>query len=95
MQLSVSYILFCLHQELFVRHGGELLDRHKVMGIVPGPVVTVQTEKGDFKANRVILTVGPWTNSLLKKIDPGLSLPLQVQLRYESPVLPRANKLLT
>ena len=66
-------------QELFVRHGGEFLDRRKVIGIVPGPVVTVQTEKGGFKAKRVILTVGPWTNSLLMKIGPGLSLPLQVR----------------
>ena len=56
------------------------MDRHKVIGIVPGSVVTVKTEKGDFKANRVVLTVGPWTNSLLKKIDPGLSLPLKVWL---------------
>ena len=93
--VSAGYILFCLHQELFVRHGGELLDRHKVIGIVPGPVVTVQTEKGDFKANRVILTVGPWTNSLLKKISPGLGLPLQVQLRDEIPCPSVANKLLT
>ena len=49
--------------------------------IVPGPVVTVKTKKGDFKANRVILTVGPWTNSLLMKFGPGLSLPLEVRLR--------------
>ena len=72
MHLLELYVL-PLFQELFVRYGGKILDGHRVTGIVPGPMVTVQTDKGDFRAKRLILAMGAWTNSLLKKT--GLSLP--------------------
>ena len=65
-------------QELFVSHGGQLLDNHKVIRIIPGPVVTVETEKASFRAKRVILTAGAWTNQLLQHT--GLSLPLKVSI---------------
>ena len=63
-------------QELFVGHGGQLLDNHKVTRIIPSPVVTVETEKASFRAKRVIVTAGAWTNQLLQHT--GLSLPLKV-----------------
>lgn len=44
--------------------------------IMPGPVVTIVTEKTTFKTKKLILTAGPWTNKLLQPT--GLTLPLTV-----------------
>ena len=63
-------------QELFVGHGGVLLDNHRVTRIIPGTVVTVETEKTSFRAKRIIVTAGAWTNKLLHHT--GLTLPLKV-----------------
>ena len=63
---------------MFVKYGGNIIDNHTVTGIIPGQIVTVQTEKCNFKAKNVILTTGAWTNKLTQPI--GLSLPLKVQL---------------
>ena len=40
--------------------------------------MTVQTDKGDFRAKRVVITAGAWTNKLLQPT--GLTLPLKVEL---------------
>ena len=61
---------------MFVHNGGQLLDCHKVTGLIPGPVVTIETNKGSFRAKKVIVTVGAWTNKLLETT--GLTLPLKV-----------------
>ena len=75
---ACEYYMLRLFQELFVRHGGEILDGHRVTGIVPGSLVRVQTDKGDFRVKSLILTTGAWTNSLLKNID--LSLPYKANI---------------
>ena len=67
-------------QELFVRYGGKLLARHRVTGIIPGDLITVQTDKGSFEAKKVIITAGAWTGQLVE--GTGLTLPLQVTDRY-------------
>ena len=78
---SLSTISLSLYQDLFIQYGGQLLDNRKVTDIIPGDIVTVQTERGNnFKAKRVILTAGPWTNKLIKLI--GLTLPLQVTILH-------------
>ena len=64
-------------QELFTCNGGQLLDHHKVLRLVPGPVVIVETDRGTFKSKRVIITAGAWTNKLLECT--GLKLPLKVR----------------
>ena len=67
-----------------MHNGGQLLDCHKVTGLVPGPVVTVETDKGSFKAKKVIVTAGAWANDVLKTT--GLTLPMKVSI-------PISNKL--
>ena len=52
------------------------MDKHKVTRIIPGTVVTVETEKTSFRAKRIIVTAGAWTNKLLHHT--GLTLPLKV-----------------
>ena len=53
-----------------------LRDNHRVTRIIPGPVVTVETDKTSFRAKRIIVTAGAWTNKLLQHT--GLTLPLKV-----------------
>lgn len=61
---------------MFVSAGGEIKDEHQVTEIIPGPVVTVRTNKGSFTTKRLIVTAGPWTNKVLKSVD--VELPLKV-----------------
>ena len=63
-------------QELFIRYGGKLLARHRVTEIIPGDLITVQTDKGTFMAKKVIITAGAWTGKLVE--GTGLTLPLKV-----------------
>jgi len=41
-----------------------------------GDVVTVHTDKGDFRAKGLVITCGAWSSEILS--DLGISLPLQV-----------------
>ena len=75
VSLSTALIFF---QDLFVKHGGKILDGCKVTGIVPGSTVAVKTNKGSFRAKRLILTTGAWTNSLLDNAGIGLNLDIKV-----------------
>ena len=46
-------------------------------GIIPGHnKVTVVTTKGTFVAKKLVITAGPWSAKLLKKLD--LDIPLKV-----------------
>ena len=57
--------------------GGTLKDYHKVTEIVPGEsVTTVRANHGDFMARRVIITAGPWTPKIMRKL--GVELPIVV-----------------
>lgn len=64
-------------QDLFQRHEGVLRDGEKVLQILPGSVVTVTTDRGKYRAKRLVVTAGAWTNQLLAPL--GLQLPLQVR----------------
>ncbi len=52
--------------------------------IFPGHTVRVRTSKASYEANKIVITAGPWAQSLLKPL--GLNLPLVVRsiLFFES-----------
>ncbi|XP_063060925.1 peroxisomal sarcosine oxidase isoform X2 [Engraulis encrasicolus] len=64
-------------QRLFQEHGGETKDGQKVSKISPGRVVTVTTSTGEYRTRSLVITAGPWANSLLAHT--GLNLPLTVE----------------
>ncbi|KAG5278788.1 hypothetical protein AALO_G00102780 [Alosa alosa] len=63
-------------QRLFQSLGGVIKDGQKVTGITPGAVATVTTVSGAYQARSLVITAGPWANTLLSLT--GLGLPLQV-----------------
>ncbi|XP_041796914.1 peroxisomal sarcosine oxidase [Chelmon rostratus] len=63
-------------QGQFQKLGGVIRDKEAVTDIMPGPVVTVSTSLGVYRAKSVVITAGPWTNKLLAHT--GLQLPLEV-----------------
>ncbi|XP_068568715.1 peroxisomal sarcosine oxidase isoform X1 [Cebidichthys violaceus] len=63
-------------QGQFEKLGGVIRDNEKVTDIKPGPVVTVSTSAGVYRAKSVVITAGPWANRLLAHT--GLQLPLKV-----------------
>ncbi|XP_054857229.1 peroxisomal sarcosine oxidase [Eublepharis macularius] len=62
-------------QDQFQRSGGTLRDAEKVLSILPGNVITVTTNRGEYQAKRLVVTAGAWTSHLLAPL--GLRLPLQ------------------
>ena len=58
-------------------------DYHRVTEIIPGDVVTVKTNKGNFEARKVIITTGPWGSAMVKKL--GIELPFKVSNSLTSP----------
>ncbi|KAM9358617.1 peroxisomal sarcosine oxidase [Symphorus nematophorus] len=63
-------------QGQFQKLGGVLRDNETVTDIKPGPVVTVSTSAGVYRAKSVVITAGPWANRLLGYT--GFQLPLEV-----------------
>ncbi|XP_027136659.1 peroxisomal sarcosine oxidase isoform X2 [Larimichthys crocea] len=63
-------------QGQFQKLGGVIRDNETVTNIKPGPVVTVSTSAGVYRAKSLVITAGPWTNKLLAHT--GLQLPLEV-----------------
>ncbi|XP_068601660.1 peroxisomal sarcosine oxidase [Brachionichthys hirsutus] len=63
-------------QGQFLKLGGVIRDKETVTDIKPGPVVTVSTPAGVYRAKGLVITAGPWSNKVLAHI--GLQLPLQV-----------------
>ncbi|XP_065588037.1 peroxisomal sarcosine oxidase isoform X2 [Cyrtonyx montezumae] len=62
-------------QDAFRRRGGTVRDGEKVLRIDPGAVLTVTTTAGVYRAPRLIITAGAWTNAVVAPL--GLHLPLQ------------------
>ena len=54
------------------------MDNHKVTGVIPGDIIVVETDKGIFKAKKVIVAAGTWTNLVLE--GTGLTLPIKVSI---------------
>ncbi|KAM4627177.1 peroxisomal sarcosine oxidase isoform 1-T1 [Polymixia lowei] len=63
-------------QDQFQKLGGIIKDGQKVTDIKPGAVVTVSTSSGVYRAKSLVITAGPWANTLLSHT--GLQLPLKV-----------------
>ncbi|KAA0702006.1 Peroxisomal sarcosine oxidase [Triplophysa tibetana] len=63
-------------QGLYQNNGGLIKDAEKVIDIKPGDVVTVTTESGAYRGKSLVITAGPWANTLLTRA--GLELPLKV-----------------
>lgn len=63
-------------QDAFRRRGGTVCDGEKVLRIDPGAEITVTTSTGMYRAPRLIITAGAWTNAVVAPL--GLHLPLQV-----------------
>ncbi|XP_063058433.1 peroxisomal sarcosine oxidase-like [Engraulis encrasicolus] len=63
-------------QSYFQSLGGVIKDGEKVLNIQPGSIVTVTTASGEYRAKRLVITAGPWANTLLAHT--GLQLPLSV-----------------
>lgn len=64
-------------QEQFVEFGGTLHDAEKVLDIQPGFIISIKTNKNSYRAKRVIITAGPWTNNVLRPL--GIQIPLSLQ----------------
>ncbi|CAD7667601.1 unnamed protein product [Nyctereutes procyonoides] len=62
-------------QDAIRRLGGQVHDGEKVMEIKPGLPVMVKSTSRSYQAKSLIITVGPWTNRLLRPL--GIELPLQ------------------
>ncbi|XP_048822648.1 peroxisomal sarcosine oxidase [Lagopus muta] len=62
-------------QDAFRRRGGTVRDGEKVLRIDPGAVITVTTAAGLYRAPRLIIAAGAWTNAVVAPL--GLRLPLQ------------------
>ncbi|XP_037340514.1 peroxisomal sarcosine oxidase isoform X2 [Pungitius pungitius] len=75
---GVLYADRALHtvQRQFEKLGGVIRDNEQVTNVKPGPVVTVTTSAGVYRAKSVVFTAGPWANRLLAHT--GLELPLTV-----------------
>ena len=55
-------------------------DYHKVTELIPeGDVVNIKTNKGDFRARKVVVTTGPWGPAMAKKL--GIELPFKVHCK--------------
>ena len=65
-------------QQQFIKYGGTLLDKHQVIEIVPGPIVTVVTNKASFQTRQLVIAAGAWTKALCH--DLGVHLPFKVDM---------------
>lgn len=59
-----------------MKHGGNILDNHQVTEVIPGPVVTVVTNKSTFQTRKLVVTAGAWTKAICSKL--GVHLPFEV-----------------
>ncbi|XP_067933113.1 uncharacterized protein [Watersipora subatra] len=84
-EAGILYASKCIHafQKVFERNGGEIADNHKLLRIVPGDTVKIQTDKREFHAKAVVIACGPWSQQVLANI--GVHLPLEtyaIQVLY-------------
>ncbi|XP_060077610.1 peroxisomal sarcosine oxidase-like [Ylistrum balloti] len=64
-------------QNQYRKLGGLIHDGEKMVEVIPGEVIMVKTEAGQYRAKAVVLCVGPWANNVLTKL--GIAVPLQAQ----------------
>jgi len=61
----ISYIIFL--KSLFIKSGGKIIDNCKVTSVHPGDIITLKTDKEDFKARKVVLTAGGLTLNYVRR----------------------------
>ncbi|KAK3084136.1 hypothetical protein FSP39_008785, partial [Pinctada imbricata] len=70
-----SDIALTAFQTLFKKNGGHLHDGEEMTSLIPGKIVTITTNVGQYKARGVVLTVGPWATKILPPL--GINVPLK------------------
>lgn len=79
-EANAGYLVpeLCIEQQLRLaaQAGADLHFREPIQAWAPTPTggVTVRTSRGSYSADRLVITAGPWSYSMLQ----GLPLPLQV-----------------
>ncbi len=69
------------------KHGAVVRDREPVQHITPGRPVEVVTDKGRYRASKLIITGGAWINSLIQFVGLQLSVRIeQEQVIYFTPL---------
>lgn len=74
---GVLYSERCIsaYRDLALKHGAELLTHTRVTGIAPDDSgVTVETESGRYRGEKLLLSAGAWNPALLHSL--GLNLPI-------------------
>ncbi|MEW6732095.1 MAG: N-methyl-L-tryptophan oxidase [Acidobacteriota bacterium] len=72
-------------------HGAQIQDQEAVTRLIPyDDEVEVETDKGRYRAARLVIAAGPWSKQVLS--DLGLQLPLRVSQEQTVYFRPRANK---
>lgn len=78
------------HTRLAQERGATVMDQTPVLQVTPSTSgVTVQTDKGTFSGDRIVLTAGSWAKGLLA--EQGIELPLKImpcQLGFYAPSQP-------
>ena len=62
MSHDLTSYLILLIQSLFIKKGGTVFDNCKVTAIHPGDIITLETNKGKFKAKKIVITAGTYNN---------------------------------
>jgi sarcosine oxidase len=74
------------HQTLAARHGAELRFEEPLLDWEPdGEGVRVRTAAGTYAADRLLLTTGAWTRTLLRGADLPLTVERQVTFWFDPP----------
>ncbi len=50
-------------------------------------MITIQTDKDSFRAKKVVLATGAWTNEVLNSTGLGLDLPMKVCIANEKYII--------
>lgn len=75
------------HTEIAEKHGARILHKTKVHSwqATDGGLVEVHTSAGTFRAEKLVITSGPWAPALLKPLGLNLHLRRMVQHWFEAP----------
>lgn len=90
--LRADKALACLREQIR-NFGGHIQDEEKVTSIIPGRIVTVNTNKGTYQTKHLIITPGAWISQLLE--PQGLKIPFivkRISLCYWKENVPGATK---
>ena len=58
MSYDLATLFISFMQSLFIKKGGTIFDNCKVTAIHPGDTVTLETNKGNYRARKIVITAG-------------------------------------